>query len=77
MERQLPPGLSDAQRCVLLDFFDGRLPAGQLTERLGIAASSGAGVSPGGDSSGRRLATRSRGHEPGAAQILDTRRAAA
>jgi hypothetical protein len=36
MERDLPAGLSDAQRNVLSEFFAGRIPAGQLTKRLGI-----------------------------------------
>jgi hypothetical protein len=39
MDRQLPPGLSDAQRCVLLEFYAGHITAGQLTERLCIDAS--------------------------------------
>jgi hypothetical protein len=38
MERELPAGLSDAQRSVLCDFFAGRISAGQLTQRLGIEA---------------------------------------
>lgn len=36
MERELPAGLSDAQRIALSEFFAGRLSAGQLTNRLGI-----------------------------------------
>jgi hypothetical protein len=36
MERDLPPGLSDTQRNVLSEFFAGRIPAGQLTKRLGL-----------------------------------------
>ena len=36
MERDLPAGLSDTQRNVLSEFFAGRIPAGQLTKRLGI-----------------------------------------
>lgn len=36
MERHMPAGLSDTQRNVLSEFFAGRIPAGQLTERLGI-----------------------------------------
>lgn len=39
MDRHLPPGLSDAQRCALLEFYAGHVSAGQLTERLGIEAS--------------------------------------
>lgn len=38
MDRELPAGLSDAQRWALLEFFKGHIPAGQLTERLGIDA---------------------------------------
>ena len=38
MERELPAGLSDAQRWVLLEFFKGHIPAGQLTKQLGIDA---------------------------------------
>lgn len=38
MERQFPPGLSDAQRYALLEFYAGHLSAGQLTARLGIDA---------------------------------------
>jgi hypothetical protein len=36
MARELPAGLSDAQRIVLSEFFAGRISAGQLTQRLGI-----------------------------------------
>ena len=36
MERDLPAGLSDQQRSVLLEFFKGHISAGQLTQRLGI-----------------------------------------
>jgi|SRR5690348_10201337 len=36
MQRELPAGLSEQQRCVLLEFFKGHISAGQLTERLGI-----------------------------------------
>jgi hypothetical protein len=36
MERELPAGLSDQQRSVLLEFFKGHISAGQLTQRLGI-----------------------------------------
>lgn len=36
MQRDLPAGLSDTQRNVLSEFFAGRIPAGQLTKRLGI-----------------------------------------
>ena len=39
MDRQLPPGLSDAQRCALLEFYAGHISAGQFSERLGIDAS--------------------------------------
>jgi hypothetical protein len=39
MERELPAGLSDAQRSVLSEFFAGHISAGQLTQRLGIEAS--------------------------------------
>lgn len=39
MERQLPAGLSDQQRSVLLEFFKGHISAGQLTQRLGIEPS--------------------------------------
>ena len=39
MERELPAGLSDAQRCALSEFFAGRVSAGQLTQRLGIETS--------------------------------------
>ena len=46
MERELPSRLSDAQRIVLSEFFAGRISAGQLTERLGIAVSEAA-VDPG------------------------------
>jgi hypothetical protein len=38
MKRESPEALSDAQRVVLSEFFAGRIPAGQLTERLGIEA---------------------------------------
>jgi hypothetical protein len=38
MERQLPAGLSDAQRSALSEFFAGHISAGQLTQRLGIQA---------------------------------------
>jgi hypothetical protein len=38
VDRELPAELSEAQRWVLRDFFDGRIPAGQLTQRLGIDA---------------------------------------
>lgn len=36
MERDIPAGLSDQQRSVLLEFFKGHISAGQLTQRLGI-----------------------------------------
>jgi hypothetical protein len=39
MDRHLPAGLSDTQRRVLSEFFAGRIPAGQLTKRLGIEVS--------------------------------------
>jgi hypothetical protein len=39
MQRELPAGLSDQQRSVLIEFFKGHISAGQLTERLGIEAS--------------------------------------
>lgn len=38
MDRDLPAGLSDTQRNVLSEFFAGRIPAGQLTTRLEVAA---------------------------------------
>lgn len=38
MKRQLPAGLSDAQRTALTEFFAGHISAGQLTQRLGIEA---------------------------------------
>jgi hypothetical protein len=38
MERELPAGLSDAQRTALCEFFAGHISAGQLTQRLGIEA---------------------------------------
>jgi hypothetical protein len=38
MDRQLPAGLSDAQRSALCEFFAGHISAGQLTQRLGIDA---------------------------------------
>jgi hypothetical protein len=39
MERELPAGLSDHQRSVLLEFFKGHISAGLLTQRLGIERS--------------------------------------
>lgn len=49
MERDLPAGLSEAQRNVLCEFFKGHITAGQLTQRLGIDA-----PTPTGDSSSAR-----------------------
>jgi hypothetical protein len=37
MERDLPARLSDSQRAVLSEFYAGRISAGQITQRLGIA----------------------------------------
>lgn len=42
MDRDLPAGLSDTQRNVLSEFFAGRIPAGQLTKRLGVEVSEAA-----------------------------------
>lgn len=39
MARELPAGLSDAQRNTLLEFFAGHITAGKLTERLEIGPS--------------------------------------
>jgi hypothetical protein len=38
MSRELPPGLSDAQRSTLSEFFAGHISAGQLSQRLGFEA---------------------------------------
>ena len=36
MGRELPAGLSDAQRAALSEFYTGHISAGQLTHRLGL-----------------------------------------
>jgi hypothetical protein len=51
MARELPAGLSEAQRSVLCEFFKGHISAGQLTQRLGIDV-----TTPAGDSSSARQA---------------------
>lgn len=38
MGRELPQGLSDAQRMALCEFFEGHISAGQLSQRLGLEA---------------------------------------
>lgn len=38
MEREMPAGLSEAQRWVLCEFFKGHISAGRLTQRLGLDA---------------------------------------
>jgi hypothetical protein len=38
MGRQLPAGLSDAQRTALSEFYTGHISAGQLSQRLGLEA---------------------------------------
>ena len=38
MRRELPSGLSNRQRIALSEFFAGHLSAGQLQERLSLAA---------------------------------------
>lgn len=63
MERQLPPGLSGAQRSALLEFFAGHISAGQLTGRLGIDActrAQGVGTRPTGDTAAIRAVAGSR-----------------
>lgn len=37
MGRELPAGLSDAQRMALSEFYAGHISAGQLSQRLGLA----------------------------------------
>jgi hypothetical protein len=59
VDRQLPQGLSDAQRYALLEFFAGHLSAGQLTKRLGFDDAGRAQASPKPERHPSRVATAS------------------
>ena len=45
MDRELPTGLSDAQRAALSEFYAGHISAGQLSQRLGLQAPTSTGDS--------------------------------
>jgi hypothetical protein len=46
MGHELPPGLSDAQRMALPEFYAGHISAGQLSQRLGLARPTSTDGSP-------------------------------